>query len=177
VLLTLAGCEREDREYRANPATTESVEKIALSPLSPGASGPVEMRSGQGQHFEENAFHIAQGKKLYVWFNCNGCHANGGGGSGPALMDDRWIYGAAIENIVQTIREGRPNGMPSFRGKVPDDQIWQLAAYVRSMGRYVPKDAAPGRTDDMHAVPAELRRPRGTAVEGGIVPPSADMPQ
>jgi cytochrome c oxidase cbb3-type subunit 3 len=52
-----------------------------------------------------------------------------------------------------------------------------LAAYVRSMGRYVPKDAAPGRTDDMHAVPAELRRPRGTAVEGGIVPPSADMPQ
>jgi cytochrome c oxidase cbb3-type subunit 3 len=176
-VLALAACEREDREYRANPLPTESFEKIALSPLSPGASGPVEHRSGQGQQFEENAFHIAQGKKLSVWFNCNGCHANGGGGSGPALMDDRWIYGAAIENIVQTIREGRPNGMPSFRGKVPDDQIWQLAAYVRSMGRYVPKDAAPGRTDDMHAVPAELRRPRGTAVEGGIVPPSADMPQ
>jgi cytochrome c oxidase cbb3-type subunit 3 len=176
-VLALAACEREDREYRANPLPTESFEKIALSPLSPGASGPVEHRSGQGQQFEENAFHIAQGKRLYVWFNCNGCHANGGGGSGPALMDDRWIYGAAIENIVQTIREGRPNGMPSFRGKVPDDQIWQLAAYVRSMGRYVPKDAAPGRTDDMHAVPGELRRPRGTAVEGGIVPPSADMPQ
>src|SRR3712207_8677085 len=45
---------------------------------------------------------------------------------------------------VQTIREGRPNGMPSFRGRVPDNQIWELAAYVRSMGRYVSKDAAPG---------------------------------
>jgi cytochrome c oxidase cbb3-type subunit III len=175
--LALVGCEREDREYRSSPATTESIERIALSPLSPGAAGPEERRSGQGRHYEENAYHIAQGKRLYAWYNCNGCHSNGGGGSGPPLMDDRWIYGSAIENIVQTIREGRPNGMPSFRGRVPDDQIWQLAAYVRSMGRYVPKDAAPGRNDDMHPAPAELRRPPGTAVDGGSVPPSGDMPQ
>jgi cytochrome c oxidase cbb3-type subunit 3 len=43
-------------------------------------------------------------------------------------MDEKWIYGDAIENIVATIREGRPNGMPSFRGRIPDDQIWQIAA-------------------------------------------------
>jgi cytochrome c oxidase cbb3-type subunit 3 len=177
VLLALAGCEREDREYRGNPITTESVEKIALSPLSPGGGAPVEHRSGQGKQFEENAFHVTQGKKLFAWYNCVGCHANGGGGSGPPLMDDRWIYGSGIENIVQTIREGRPNGMPSFRGKVPDEQIWQIAAYVRSMGRYVPKDVASGRNDNMHSAPAELRRPRGTAIDGGMVPPAADMPQ
>ena len=47
--------------------------------------------------------------------------------------------------------------MPSFRGKVPDDQIWQIAAYVRSMSGNVPKDAAPGRDDDMHPRPAENR--------------------
>jgi cytochrome c oxidase cbb3-type subunit III len=114
-VLLLTACEREDREYRASPVTAESEEKIALSPLSPGPSPPVERRSGMGQDYEENAFHVAQGKKLYVWFNCNGCHANGGGGSGPPLMDDRWSYGGQIENIAQTIREGRPNGMPSFR--------------------------------------------------------------
>ncbi len=175
--LALAACEREDREYRANPATSETNEKIALSPLSAGPSRPTEQRSGLGKEYEENAYHISQGQRLYVWFNCNGCHSNGGGGSGPALMDDRWIYGGQIENIVQTIREGRPNGMPSFRGKVPDDQIWQLAAYVRSMGRNVPKAAAPGRNDDMQPAPAELRRPPGEVVNGGIVPPSADMPQ
>jgi cytochrome c oxidase cbb3-type subunit 3 len=177
VSLGLAACEREDREFRSSPVASETNEKIALVPLSPGSGRPVEQRTGRGQEFEENAYHIAQGKKLYVWFNCNGCHANGGGGSGPPLMDDRWIYGASIEHIVQTIREGRPNGMPSFRGKVPDDQIWQLAAYVRSMGRYVPKDAAPGRNDDMHPHPAENRQPAGQPVSGGIVPPSAQMPQ
>jgi cytochrome c oxidase cbb3-type subunit 3 len=29
--------------------------------------------------------------------------------------------------------EGRPNGMPAWGGKVPDEQLWQLATYVRSM--------------------------------------------
>ena len=176
-VLILTACEREDREYRANPVTAETEEKIALSPLSAGPSPPVERRSGMGQGYEENAFHVAQGKKLYAWFNCNGCHANGGGGSGPPLMDDRWSYGGQIENIAQTIREGRPNGMPSFRGRIPDDQIWQIAAYVRSMGRYVSKDVASGRNDDMHPAPAEQRRPPGQMIDGGQVPNSALMPQ
>lgn len=67
--------------------------------------------------------------------------------------------------------------MPSFRGKIPDNQIWQIAAYVRSMGRNVPKDAAPMRRDDMNPGPAESRRPPGAVNEGGIVPPSAEMPK
>ena len=175
--VALAACEREDRAFRPDPVATETIERIALVPLSPGPSGPVERRSGKGKEYEENAYHVSQGKTLYVWFNCNGCHANGGGGSGPALIDDRWIYGSEIENIVQTIREGRPNGMPSFRGKVPDDQIWQISAYVRSMGRNVPKAAAPGRNDDMDPGPAEQRRPPGEVIDGGQIPPSAQMPQ
>jgi cytochrome c oxidase cbb3-type subunit 3 len=39
--------------------------------------------------------------------------------------------------------------MPAFGGKLPNYQIWQLAAYVRSLSGNVPKDAAPGRNDDM----------------------------
>ena len=74
---------------------------------------------------------MAEGQRLYRWYNCAGCHANGGGGMGPPLMDDKWIYGSEPENIVATILEGRPNGMPSFRGKVPDDQSgssWRTCA-------------------------------------------------
>jgi mono/diheme cytochrome c family protein len=27
-------------------------------------------------------------------------------------MDDKWLYGSEPENIVASILEGRPNGMP-----------------------------------------------------------------
>ena len=64
--------------------------------------------------------------------------------------------------------------MPSFRGKVPDDQIWQLAAYVRSMSGNVPKAAAPGRNDDMHPRPAENRMPAGRARDRRHTPPWPD---
>jgi cytochrome c oxidase cbb3-type subunit III len=154
VVFTLAACEREDREYRSNPVSAESNEKIALAPLSPGPGGPTEQRSGLGKDYEENAYHISQGQRFYVWFNCNGCHANGGGDSGPALMDDRWIYGGEIDQIYLTIVQGRPNGMPAFGGKVPSQQLWQLSAYVRSLGGHGPKAARPSR-DDHIQVPAE----------------------
>ena len=74
-------------------------------------------------------------------------------------MDDNWIYGSSIENIHATIRDGRPNGMPSFRGKIPDDQIWQIAAYVRSLAGNASSGSAPGRNDDMMPHPAENRLP------------------
>jgi cytochrome c oxidase cbb3-type subunit 3 len=138
--LLVATCRREERSY-----DTPRAESSAANP--------------KGQDYEQNAYAMAQGKRLFQWFNCTGCHGNGGGGSGPALIDDKWIYGSSIDNIVATIREGRPNGMPSFRGRIPDDEIWQIAAYVRSMGRFVPKDAAPSRNDGMQSRPAENRLP------------------
>ena len=81
-----AGCDRERREYYAAP-TEAAAPHPRLSTLQPGdrlanAADPV------GAHYENNAYHINQGSRLYRWFNCNGCHANGGGSIGPALMDD-----------------------------------------------------------------------------------------
>lgn len=175
--LLLAACQREERSFRPDPVPNEAEMKIALVPLSPGPGGPVEYTTGKGKEYENNAFHLSQGKKLFTWFNCSGCHGNGGGGSGPPLIDDIWIYGGEIANIVSTIREGRPNGMPSFRGKIPDDQIWEIAAYVRSMSGNVPNDAAPARNDDMHPGPAENRRAPSPPMQGGTMPPSGQMPQ
>ena len=68
--------------------------------------------------------------ELYHKFNCVGCHFDGGGGIGPALIDDEWIYGSSIDHIAATIRQGRPNGMPSFHAVLKDEEIWQLAAYI-----------------------------------------------
>jgi cytochrome c oxidase cbb3-type subunit 3 len=170
-VLLLTACEREDRDYRPDPIGTETHEEIAQTVLSPGDTPPVERPSGLGAQYTANAYHVSQGKKWFAAFNCNGCHSNGGGGSGPPLMDDEWIYGSKIENIVQSIREGRPNGMPSWRGKITDEQIWELAAYVLSMSGNVTSDVAPGRNDDLQAKPPENTMSSETPTPTGVVQP------
>jgi cytochrome c oxidase cbb3-type subunit 3 len=176
--LLLTSCEREERNFRAEPPVQESQEQIALTTLSPGDLPPVQQHSGMAKDYENNATHVSNGKTLFGQFNCSGCHGNGGGGSGPALMDDSWTYGSDIENIVATIREGRPNGMPSFRGKIADEQIWEIAAFVRSLGGFINKDVAPARNDAMQAHEAENRLPRPSSAEQPTpVPPSASQPQ
>jgi cytochrome c oxidase cbb3-type subunit 3 len=157
-LLALAACKREVRNIHPDPAGAETPLTNAMVELSPGGGAPRTARTKKGEDYQKNAYQLAQGKTLFKQMNCNGCHSNGGGGMGPALIDDEWIYGSSIENIVATIREGRPNGMPSFRGKITDDQIWQIAAYVLSMGGKVPSAAAPSRDDSMSNLPGESRR-------------------
>jgi cytochrome c oxidase cbb3-type subunit III len=126
-----AGCEREQRQIQLPPA-----EASQFKPL--------------GTSNERNAYALSQGKTLFRWFNCAGCHSAGGGGMGPALMDDVWRYGNNPQDIFKTIMDGRPNGMPAFRGRISDDQAWQLVAYVRSMSGWARKDAAPGRSDSLY---------------------------
>jgi len=170
----LAACAREDRPLRSEPVLNENKESIALSSNAPGLGGPVEYKTGTRSQYEKVAFQVSQGKKLFTWYNCSGCHANGGGGSGPALMDDVWIYGSSIENIAASIREGRPNGMPTFRGKIPEDQIWQIAAYVRALGGFVSSDVASSRHDEMYAHPGEGRLPappERTTSQAGLAEP------
>jgi cytochrome c oxidase cbb3-type subunit 3 len=77
---------------------------------------------------------LAQGRSLFVWFNCSGCHGgHGGGGMGPSLRDETWIYGSSDAQVFNSIAEGRGKGMPAWGLKLPQDQIWQLVAYIKSM--------------------------------------------
>jgi cytochrome c oxidase cbb3-type subunit III len=161
-VVTLAGCEREERESRSAPVAESAPAAIALSSLFAGETRPAPTPPPQRAEYENNAYHVSEGKRLFEWFNCSGCHSHGGGGMGPPLMDDRWIYGSQLENIYATIVQGRPNGMPSFQNKIPEQQVWQLAAYVRSMSGQLRKDVAPGRSDSLSAGPSEQRTPQAT---------------
>ena len=144
--LLVAACEREQRRF---------------SEVAPSAGRPEQARPGvlSTRHpYDANAWAIGEGKRLYQAYNCNGCHASGGGGMGPALMDAAWIYGSEPQNIYTTIVEGRENGMPAFGGKIPDQQIWQLVAYVRSMSAQLRFDVRPGRDDHMRVKESEMAR-------------------
>ena len=109
--------------------------KVVLTPQGVGGEAVPTTGWDKAKKYENDPDAIAAGKGLYAAFNCNGCHAGGGGGFGPALSDEKWIYGGSLPNIVDTLYEGRPRGMPAWRGKIPDEQMWQLAAYVKSLSK------------------------------------------
>ena len=91
-LLALASCKCETRDWRTDPPVQESLEDVRVLPVGIAGTQP-RVIAVQGEPYESNAYQLNQGKRLYDWFNCKGCHANGGGLSGPALMDGWWRYG------------------------------------------------------------------------------------
>lgn len=145
VLVLLAtGCKREQRALRDEPPQRGLYVTAKESPLTPGGpTGNIGMKSPA----EGRAYSISEGQRLFNWYNCSGCHSQGGGGMGPPLMSRPFKYGAEPENIYDTITKGRPNGMPSWGGRIPETQMWELVAYVRSLSGAEPAAATPGRSD------------------------------
>jgi cytochrome c oxidase cbb3-type subunit III len=154
-----SGCDREERHSRGKPLGETVPPGASPDTIFPGNSQPPPL-DPRAAAYEGNAYAVAQGQQLYTMMNCVGCHAHGGGGMGVALTDDQWRYGGRIDQIASTIAEGRPNGMPAWRGKLTDDQIWQLAAYVRSLSGQVRKDAVAARTDTMSNTPPQTQTVR-----------------
>jgi cytochrome c oxidase cbb3-type subunit III len=159
-LLVWSGCAREERELRPSPSASEVINETQVSGINPGGHplpGPPTPKM-----YEESAYAVSEGKRLFDQYNCVGCHANGGGGIGPPLMDNYWIYGSEPQNIFTTIIEGRPNGMPSFRNRIPEYQVWEIVAYVRSLSGLLPKDVAPSRNDQLYVKTPEQSMPKQT---------------
>lgn len=168
----LMACDRERRSFRDMPPAATPTSLVSLSTLEPGMPRPRVTRSAP---YDDNAYAVAEGKRLYSQWNCVGCHAHGGGGIGPALMDVEWIYGSEPENIYATIVEGRPNGMPSFRGRLASAQVWQLVSYVRSLSGFLNADVRSGRPDHMQ-VRTQDQALKGLRPKRGSIPPPGSLP-
>lgn len=143
--LAMAGCNRERRDLRPAPASLVLYNGAASeSLLRPGGTEPQPPVANPDQG---SAYDISEGQRLFNWYNCSGCHANGGGGIGPPLIKQVWIYGGEPANIFDTIMKGRPNGMPTWGQKIPEYQVWQLVSWVLAMNHREPQAATPTRTD------------------------------
>ncbi|MCW5982240.1 MAG: c-type cytochrome [Bryobacteraceae bacterium] len=158
--LLLGGCRRESRDLETTAADRSLIDAVVTSELRPGG---VSVTPRAANPYQGNAVAVSEGKRLYSWFNCTGCHFQGGGGIGPSLMDDEWIYGGQPAQIFDTIVRGRPNGMPAWSGKIPQGDIWRIVAYVQSLSGRQPASATPVRGDELQ--------------QGGGMPaaPSPDM--
>jgi cytochrome c oxidase cbb3-type subunit 3 len=180
LLLMLAACRRETRIITIDPVAAATVDWPSTNTICPGPTSneiatnftwtnvmvtnflPKRANTQPAASqliafYQENAWSMSEGKRLYAMFNCVGCHGHGGGGMGPALMDQKWIYGSASEQIFVSISQGRPNGMPAFKDRIPEYLMWELVAYVRSMSGLAPMDAAPSRDDHL-----QMRLPENT---------------
>jgi cytochrome c oxidase cbb3-type subunit III len=166
-VLLAAGCQKGSQT--GQPAEQANRPGIIDSALSPGVDHSLVSGDPRAAAYYNNADAVNKGKHLFQQYNCSGCHSNGGGGMGPSLMDDEWIYGSRLEQIHQTLVEGRPNGMPAWGGKVPDEQLWQLAVYVRSMS--LPETLAAQQGDTPSQSPAPV--PPEADQDAGWSPPPA----
>ncbi len=97
--------------------------KVSCSPAARSRRPPIRIMA--------SAYDLTKARACSVGTTAPGCHANGGGGIGPPLIKENWIYGGEPANLFDTIVKGRPNGMPAWGGRIPEYQIWQLVGYVR----------------------------------------------
>jgi cytochrome c oxidase cbb3-type subunit 3 len=175
VALAVSGCEREKRDMRLDPPIAAAMDDIRLLP-NRISGAPPEVYFVQDKPYEHNAYQLNQGKRLYTWFGCATCHsADGSGGAGPSFLDGWWLYGPEMVSVAASIRDGRPHGMPAFRDKMTTEQVWQLAGYIRTIGTYSAKTAAPSRNDDKQSRPAENRAPAAILFNEGAVNPNPDQ--
>lgn len=137
-----ASCERgRESPAAARPPAAAGGDSAAASVAWGGVTphprniqaGAVIRADSAGNPYADQADAVKIGESLFNRYNCDGCHGDGAAGSvGPSLADGRWRYGGTPREIYQSVYEGRPLGMPSYRA-VAHEPIWYLVAYVRSL--------------------------------------------
>jgi cytochrome c oxidase cbb3-type subunit 3 len=116
----------------APPATVTAVGPIPGPSSDP--AGTAAEQNGSGNPYAQDRTATAEGRQLFIRFNCSGCHGGrAGGGMGPSLRDVDWLYGSSDAQLYSSIAEGRAHGMPSWEPRLTPDQIWKLVTYIKSL--------------------------------------------
>lgn len=81
----------------------------------------------------DDAAVIAIGEKVYT-ARCAPCHAAKGEGKiGPSMLDSTWLYGGTDADIVKSISDGRPKGMPAWKKVLKPDELQAVSSYIRKL--------------------------------------------
>jgi cytochrome c oxidase subunit 2 len=93
---------------------------------------------------------VAGGKRLFLSYGCSGCHGAGGtvrapdlagiydrpvplASGGTVVADDTYIRDKIL-NPDHNLIAGYKQVMPSFAGVIPENELIQLIAYIKSNG-------------------------------------------
>jgi cytochrome c oxidase cbb3-type subunit 3 len=112
-------------------------EKRAVGPTPPHTP-PNGQDDPRAARIEANAFEVSEGGRQFRWAGCGQCHGNDAVGA-ARLDDPAWRCGGATTRIYVSIAEGCGVGMPAYGARLTSEQIWRLAAYVRSLPKTDPQ--------------------------------------
>ena len=79
---------------------------------------------------------VNEGRKLWLFLGCSYCHGVMGGGSAMAgpVLDDTWRFGSDDETLYKLMKGQIPDQtMPKIGADLPDEQVWKMLSYVRSL--------------------------------------------
>lgn len=137
------------------------------------ATTPVDQLQGNPELLQA----AVEGGRAAFRVNCVQCHGSGAAGSKgyPNLNDDDWLWGGDIKSIHYSIEHGvrnpdhdqtRMSQMPAFGrdGLLQPNEIDDLTAYVRTVSRQQPANAAARRGQALFA--ANCVACHGTAAKG-----------
>jgi cytochrome c oxidase cbb3-type subunit 3 len=129
--------ERDDCRTLTQPVPFNEPAKQLLSvPVTGIYPGGMKLGDPVKNPFEGDPGAIDRGMKHFSAFNCDGCHAaNGAGGMGPALSNNKWLHRSTPANIFLSIYQGRSNGMPAWGDVLPANVIWELVSYLQSISQ------------------------------------------
>ncbi len=140
--------EGETAGSQAAPATPATAPAAAPAPLTapPSASGAAA---------PQPTSLVAQGEQLFNQFGCSACHLPSGKGPAPSLLG---VFGKPVkltsgetitadesylqEHILtpgKKVVAGYPPIMPTFKGRISQDQLVQIIAYIKSLASQAAK--------------------------------------
>jgi cytochrome c oxidase cbb3-type subunit III len=119
-------------DYRSPDVAVAGAPPVVDIPVGP-LPGPERLNLDVKNPLRNDPVALMEGRRLFVRYNCAGCHGgHAGGGMGPSLRDADWIYGQTDPQIFDSIAEGRAHGMPTWRMLARED-VWKLVAYITAL--------------------------------------------
>src|SRR2546422_1047754 len=113
VFALVAACNTQTSDH-----VSEGNPTVALEPMGP-RPGPKGDAATATNPYPHDRTTMNQGRVYFSRFNCDGCHGGrAGGGMGPSLRDNVWLYGNSDAQIFDSISQGRGHGMPSWGTKL-----------------------------------------------------------
>jgi len=129
------------------------VNDAVAQPVLPTAAGPAALPEGPYAGLAVSALEatatnpygndtgaVKRGEQLFLAMNCSGCHGEDAktGIFAPNLTNNYWRYGGSDADVYNSIYEGRARGMPAWGAVLSTNQIWEIVAYIRSLGGMTP---------------------------------------